>query len=330
MRYIKIKNTVLKASIICLGVANIGVKITEKDSYRLLDEYIKEGGNFIDTARVYSNWEPGEKNRSERILGEWLKSKKNREKIVLATKGGHPRLDNMENPRLSKKEVNEDLNGSLETLQTDYIDLYYLHRDDPQKPIEEIMDMLHDFEKSGKIRYYGCSNWSPQRIKNAQEYAKEKNYQGFVANSMLWNIGVYNMKKLADPTLVCFSKDMYDLHKNYDITAIPYSSQSKGFFAKLNSDKKRDKEKTKKSNYNTAENLNIYKNLLKITEKLDMSITEIVLSYLISQDIDTIPIVGCRTIEQLKDSLKAVNKKIPQEILHKLDKTAGFSYNSTN
>src|SRR6476661_8502746 len=127
-------------SALCLGVAEIGIRQTEIEARHLLDYWIQNGGNAIDTARVYSDWIPGEKHRSERIVGDWLKAAGIREQIVLATKAGHPLFENSSRVRLSPSELRQDLEDSLETLGTDYIDVWFLHRDDERIPVEQIID----------------------------------------------------------------------------------------------------------------------------------------------------------------------------------------------
>ena len=118
MEYQTIPHSDLEVSSVCLGTAGVGVKNTEPEAMALLDAFVEQGGNFLDTARVYSNWVPGELNRSERIIGDWLTSRDNRDQIVIATKGGHPDTETKV-PRLTHEELETDVNGSLEKLQTD-------------------------------------------------------------------------------------------------------------------------------------------------------------------------------------------------------------------
>src|SRR3954453_16246085 len=119
MDRVRLRGTDVEISALCLGVAEIGVRQTESEAYRLLDFWIQRGANGLDTARVYSDWVRGEKHRSERIIGDWLKATRLREQIVLVTKAGHPVFNNNWRVRLSPSELREDLEGSLETLGTD-------------------------------------------------------------------------------------------------------------------------------------------------------------------------------------------------------------------
>src|SRR5258708_38384155 len=136
MNRVTLPGTDIEISALCLGVAEIGVRQTEIEARYLLDYWVQNGGNGIDTARVYSDWIPGEKHRSERIVGDWLKAAGVREQIVLATKAGHPLFENSSQVRLSPSELRQDLEGSLDTLGTDSIDVWFLHGDDERIPVE--------------------------------------------------------------------------------------------------------------------------------------------------------------------------------------------------
>jgi aryl-alcohol dehydrogenase-like predicted oxidoreductase len=114
-----------------------------------------------------------------------MESRRCRENIIISTKGAHPPLEAMDSSRVNIKALEVDLQGSLESLRTDTIDLYFLHRDDPQVPVAELIEWLEAQKGQGRIRYYGCSNWSLQRIMDAQQYALSKGYDGFSCNQIL-------------------------------------------------------------------------------------------------------------------------------------------------
>jgi aryl-alcohol dehydrogenase-like predicted oxidoreductase len=188
MDRMRVPGTGIEISALCLGVAEIGVRQTETEAHRLLDYWIQSGGNGIDTARVYSDWIPGEKHRSERIVGDWLKAAGVRKQIVLVTKAGHPLFDGNWRVRLSPSELREDLEGSLETLGTDYIDLWFLHRDDERIPVEEIIDSCDAFVDEGRVKALGAANWTARRIRKANDYASRTGKAGFVATQLFWNL----------------------------------------------------------------------------------------------------------------------------------------------
>ena len=125
--------------------------------FELLDTYCSCGGWFIDTARVYCDWLENGHNSSEGVIGRWIKARNNRDKIVLATKGGHPAMGHMDKNRLSREDLEKDINDSLECLGTDYVDIFFLHRDDTKVPVEEIQQGIAGFvntEQRQQIRYY--------------------------------------------------------------------------------------------------------------------------------------------------------------------------------
>ena len=217
MDRIKIKDTDLELSRLGLGCVKAGVKWAGQEAFDLFDAFLDMGGNVYDTARVYSDWIPSERGRSERVLGQWLAHSGKRHDIVLVSKGGHPDMTgpdpDMHKSRVSERCLKYDLEESLRVLGTDYIDIYFYHRDNEEVPVSELIDIMEDFKKQGKIRYYACSNWTTTRMKEADAYAASKGYRGFVANEALYNIGEPWMKPMADDTLVIMDKEMQKYHE---------------------------------------------------------------------------------------------------------------------
>src|SRR5688500_15411709 len=152
MKYTVIPQTDLRVSALCLGTANFGADLNGEEAQTLLDVFVEQGGTFIDSASVYCNWIPGPRSSSEKIIGAWLKETGLRDQLVIATKGAHPELNSMYVSRLSHDEIVADLDASLANLGTDRIDLYCLHRDDVNVPVEGIIDTLHELVKAGKLR----------------------------------------------------------------------------------------------------------------------------------------------------------------------------------
>lgn len=157
---------------LALGTGHFGTKLTEADAFAQLDRYA-EFGNFIDTARVYGDDPSGERSKSERIIGKWLRSSGMAGQMILSTKGGHPTpgKNRAFTPRLHRDELYADVEGSLDFLGVDAIDLYFLHRDDTSLPVGEILETLEEMRRKGLIRFYGCSNWTVERITAAAAYA---------------------------------------------------------------------------------------------------------------------------------------------------------------
>ena len=168
MNKISIPKTDLHASTLALGTDYFGSTVSRDVCMQLMDHYLEAGGNVIDTAESYARWLPGGEYQSEKVIGEWLRERRTRDQIVLSTKGAHPKLESMDVPRLSKAEIQADLDSSLQRLGVEHIDLYWLHRDSPGYPVEEILESLETFRKAGKIKYAGFSNWTQSRAEEAR------------------------------------------------------------------------------------------------------------------------------------------------------------------
>ncbi|MBC5690501.1 aldo/keto reductase [Mediterraneibacter sp. NSJ-55] len=304
MRKMTIPDTELKLSPIGLGCVNAGLKWDGKEADYLFDAFLDMGGNLYDTARVYSDWIPPEIGRSERVLGDWLTRSKKRNQIVIITKGGHPDMTG-DNPdthksRVYRAEMRTDIELSLKALRTDYIDIYFYHRDDESIPVEELIETMEAFVKSGKIRYYGCSNWTTQRMEKAAKYCKEKGYRGFVANQALYNVGYAHMNPLDDDTMLAIDGPMQKFHKeNPGNLAMPYMGVCSGFFNKILS---KGEEAVKDSPYYTEGNIRIAQKLKQIMEKYGATATQAVLGFFTCQDFACLPLYGPRGAESLEEA----------------------------
>lgn len=308
MPFVPIPRTNLMPSSLCLGTGNIGSSLPREDAFALLDAFVELGGNFLDTAKVYADWLPGERSISEKTIGEWMQLRRIRDRIILGTKGAHPDLSSMHIPRLAPADILADIDASLRNLRTDRIDLYWLHRDDPDRPVGEIMDTLAAGVAAGKILHFGCSNWRAARIGAAQQYAAGKGIPGFVANQMLWSLAAAYPSGMPDPTMVAMDPLLEKYHRESGLAAIPYSSQANGLFQKMD----RGLRAIPKP-YVTGTNTVRFRRVRELREQTGLSITEITLGYLLSQPFPTIPIIGCNSPAQLRDSWKAAGIRLSRE-----------------
>lgn len=305
-----IEKTHINMCRLVLGTDYYGKTIPEEDAYRLMDLFCDRGGSLIDTAHVYSDYLPGEKHMSEKVIGRWLKRIGNAGKgIYVATKGGFPEIGDMHASRLSYKNVKSDLDESLECLQKDCIDLYWLHRDNKEIPVGEMVHWMNDFLKTGKIKSYGFSNWNAGRIEEAQEFARKNGLEAPSASQIRWSIAETNIASREDDTLVDMDLTEYVWYKKSKMPVFAFSSQAKGFFAKLC---KRNGEyippdgKAGKRYFN-EKNIKKYETLLPICQKYGMSIMQGSLVWLLNAPFKVFPIVGSKTLEQLEDSMKAAS-----------------------
>jgi len=306
MKLTPIPNTDLSPSAICLGTSNFGAAISRADAFTLLDAYVDRGGNFLDSAEVYANWLPDlPRSISERTLGAWMAARGNSARLLIGTKGGHPELATMHIPRLSPAEILHDLHGSLERLRRDHIDLYWLHRDDPTRPVGDLIEPLAAQVKAGTIRAFGCSNWSTARMQEAWRYATTHALPGFVANQPLWSLAQPNSAAFGMPGLAAMDEEMFAFHKEVGWAVIPYTAQARGIFSKLAKGGVEKLRAGERESYLNEVNLQRLTRVQHIAAQHNATVAQVVLAYLICQPVPTIPVVGCRTVDQLTESLAA-------------------------
>lgn len=320
MEYIQLidaSDNPIEISKLILGGAPLGTAIDKEKSFEIMDYYIKKGGNTIDTARVYCDWLPSGHSVSEKTIGEWIKSRNNRKNVNIITKGGHPLLDSMHVSRLSEREIRRDMELSLNTLETDYVDLYLLHRDDIHRPVSEIMDILHTLVKEGKTRAIGASNWTVDRIVEANEYAKLNNKTPFIVSEIQWSLAECSPQMFNDDTLTCMDETQYNKYFKLGIPVIAYSSQAGGVFScGYKPDLSDAAAKHKK--YVTTKNSLRYKNLLELCKKRNYKPSAVSLDYIMDNELSAAAIIGCSSLEQLKDSMSASEFKLCKEDINEI------------
>lgn len=313
MTYKNISRTHLNASVICLGTGAMGGGgIDDAASANILDHYIEAGGNFIDTAHCYSDWIPAERSRSEKFLGQWFRERGIRDKIILSTKGAHPSFDAIHIPRMSLKEVQADLDSSLRLLGVDCVDIYWLHRDDRNRPVEEILTMLDDFRRAGKIRYAGFSNWRMYRAESARKAASAMGLPGFMVSQNQWSLGQADAAK-GDPTWAYLDEPFINWHHDYNFTAIPYTSQANGYFRRLERGTIDQASDLVMGLFHHAENQRHFARIQKLQKETGYSVGQIVLGYLIAHPFPVFPIVGPKNTADLDEALGAVEVKLTPE-----------------
>ncbi len=308
---------------ICLGSDCFGSLVSESDSFAMMDWYAACGGNIIDTARMYAVWIDGMEGKSEETIGKWMKKRNMRNKMIISTKCAHPSLATMDVPRLSLAEIEQDIDKSLRALMTDYIDICFLHRDSNLVPVEEIIYALNRMVKKGKIRTFGCSNWKSDRIIQADAYAKMDKLQSFVASQIKWSLAKTNPQSIDDTTLVEMDQQEYTFYKDSGMCVFAYAPQAKGFFTTLSLGGKEALSPKALERYMSKENEVAYEKALKIAADMGKSVTAVILSYLMSTPhFPVLPIVGCKNITQLQDSLGAVDLSLGTKTLSSLSTLA--------
>ncbi len=320
MEKVILKGTDLLVSPVALGTDSYGLLTDEEESYALLDEFFSLGGNLLDTALIYSDWVPGEKSRSEKLLGRWMKKRGRRDDVIISTKGSHPDFATMDVHRLSKADIEGDMDKSLAHLGTDYVDIYWLHRDCEALPVCEIMDTLGGLVKAGKTRYIGMSNWTYKRIDEANEYAKRNNLP-LISSSQIQYSVAEAIKEHNDPTLVLMNDDEYNYFTEKKMPVFAFASQAKGFFSKLDNLGEEGVSGKAYERYFSETNLKRFKVIKALSEKYSVSVAEIVIALLVSnEDFQTIPIVGCKNSAHLQSSVAGTDIKLTQEEVYSVIK----------
>ena len=320
MEKVILKGTDLCVSQVALGTDSYGLLTNEEESYALLDEFFALGGNLLDTALIYSDWVPGEKSRSEKLLGRWMKKRGRRDDVIISTKGSHPDFATMDVHRLSKEDIEGDIEKSLTHLGTDYVDIYWLHRDSEALPVDGIMDTLGGLVKAGKIRYIGMSNWTHKRIEEANKYAKANGLPLIVSSQIQYSVAEA-IKEHNDPTLVLMNDNEYNYFKEKKMPVFAFASQAKGFFSKLDALGEDGVSGKAYERYFSETNLKRFKVIKALSEKYSVSVAEIVIALLVSnEDFQTIPIVGCKNSAHLNSSVAGTNVKLTQEEVYSVIK----------
>jgi aryl-alcohol dehydrogenase-like predicted oxidoreductase len=309
MEIVVLGSTGLLVSPLCLGSMHFGVKLTTEQCEHQMDRFMELGGCFIDTAHVYNDWIPGERSRSEKIIGAWMHKRNNRRKVIISTKGVHPVVEARTVSRVDPKNILLDLEESLRFLQTDYIDLYLLHRDNAASPVAELLDCLNEQIRKGKVKAIGCSNWTLPRIKEAVDYTKKNNLHSFTVNQLMWSLARINETGLPDKYSV-MDTETYAYQNQLQLPAMCFSSQAKGYFSRRYAGEKFEKDMI--DIYSSSMNDMIYEKLLEISSTTGLNMTDLSLQFFRRQSFTAIPIVSCDNMSQLECCVHAFNIPIQQ------------------
>lgn len=312
----KLGNTDLFVSPVTFGGNVFGWTIDEAKSFEILDSFIAAGFNFIDTADVYSRWKEGNHGgESEIIIGNWMKSRNNRDQIILATKVG----SDMGNGKkgLSKKYILEAVDASLSRLKTDYIDLYQSHFDDLETPVQETLEAYDELIRAGKVRWIGASNFSAERLKESLETSQRLSlpkYQTFQPE--------YNLYKRED-----FEKQYEKICLDNQLGVINYYSLASGFLTgkyRSEADFSKSQRGGGMKDYLNDRGLAILKALDNVAEQYNASPASVVLAWLIARPSVTAPIASVTSLTQLEDLVKAASLRLNTEDIAILDEASAW------
>lgn len=306
MQYIEIDNVKKPVSSLIMGsdyfTPDIMDKVTE-----VMENYLAIGGNAVDSAYIYAG------GRSEEALGIWMEENNRREDILIFTKGGHP---NHEGPQINKQAIYDELHTSLERLRTDYIDIYGLHRDDPNVPVGEIVEILNEHIEAGKIGAIGGSNWTTERLQEANEYAEKNGLVGFSFSSPNLSLAKAQEPYWAD----CISVDDEILawHEKTHLPIFSWSDQARGFFTGRFTPEDRSNRDLVRVFYND-DNWKRYRRAEQLAKENGVETIQISLAYVLNQKFPTAAIIGPQNKQELVSCREAAEIKLTEEEIQWLD-----------
>ena len=317
MNYRHLGRTGLKVSELCMGTMNFGWTTPEENAGPIFDAFVEAGGNFIDTADIYSSWARGNPGGvAESCLGRWLKKRSGlREKIVIATKVRGRMGDGPNAEGLSRKHIFDAAEASLRRLQTDTIDLYQTHWYDENTPIEETLRALDDLVRQGKVRYLGCSNYPAWRLMQALWTSDRLGLARF--DSLQPH---YNLVHRAE-----FERELRDACRTYGIGVIPYSPLAGGFLTgKYRRDEpppagSRGLDSGRIKGYMTEANFTLLDRMREIGQARGRPVAQIALAWMLADPLITSAIIGANTVEQWNEIAGAVDWTLGDEELKELN-----------
>ncbi|MEX0761057.1 MAG: aldo/keto reductase [Dehalococcoidia bacterium] len=311
MEYRNLGRTGVKVSPLCLGCMNFGGRTEPVDSYAIIDRALDEGINFLDTANVYS------RGRSEDVTGHALQRNGKRARVVLATKV-HGRMADDDPNAMSntRRHIIEQCNASLKRLKTDYIDLYQLHRPDPHIPIDETLRALDDLVRAGKVRYIGTSTFAAWQVVESIWAAKE-----FGLNRVICEQPPYN---LVDRRI---ERELLPMAQTFGIATIPWSPLAGGLLTGKYRRGEEAPEGTRYADGNPNRQQRVTEGVFDVIEAVEpiagekgVTLSQFALAWVMNQPGVTSPIIGPRTMDQLKDNLAALHIEVTDEDRARVDK----------
>ena len=307
-------NSGLEVAPLAFGGNVFGWTADETTSFALLDAFVEAGFNLIDTADMYSTWVEGNKGgESETIIGKWLKHSGKRSKIVIATKVGKEMGPNLKG--LSKAYIMQAVEASLRRLQTDTIDLYQSHADDPETPLEETLEAYDQLIKQGKVRAIGASNYSAARLAQSLEVSEKTGYPRYESLQPL-----FNLYDRAD-----YEEELEPLCRKKGIGVISYFSLASGFLSgKYRSEA--DLSNRARGNfvkkYLNARGFAIIDALDKVAQEHNMTSAQVALSWLIAQPSITAPIASATNLKQLNELIEAATIELTPSAIDLLNQAS--------
>jgi aryl-alcohol dehydrogenase-like predicted oxidoreductase len=300
----------IRVAPLAFGGNVFGWTANEATSFRLLDTFVDAGFNLIDTADVYSSWAPGNRGgESETIIGKWLARTGKRDRVVIATKVGYDMKEGGKG--LSRAHILKSIDGSLARLQTDHVDLYQSHVEDPATPHEETLATYAELMRSGKVRAVGASNFKPQTLREALAVSARLGLPRYETLQPLYNL--YDR--------AAFEAELGPLCREEGIGVIPFFALAAGFLTgkyKTEADLASSARGQRAKTYLNERGLRIIAALDEVAAGLGATPGEVAIAWLMAQPGITAPIASGRTVEQVRDLVAATRLALDAAALERL------------
>ncbi len=315
MKYIDDIKINKRISKIGLGCGRLGSTYTDELSMNLLDVFYEGGGTLLDTARSYSPWEENGRGKSETCIGRWMQKRGNRDDIVIVTKGGivNNKINN------TRENLDRELAESLEALQTDYTDIFLIHKDDKARPIEELAETVSYLGDKYDIRRLGFSNIDYSRLKEYDECVRKNRMERPVYIENCWSVADYKFEMWNDEYCVGMGGELYRYMLENHMTCLAYSSQCKGYFQKYVKSGSEGIDDFLKTRVETERNLKKALYIKEYCQREAVSPTEVVLGYITSNELRGIALVSPSNMDQEKEILKGSDYVLPQKVIGEID-----------
>ncbi|MEW9699805.1 aldo/keto reductase [Paenibacillus sp. SI8] len=317
MQKLSIGATGIQVSALALGCLNFGSRTDKVTSYRLLDEYQEAGGTFLDTSNNYAFWNEGcVGGESESLLGQWMKERGNRDRMIIATKvgakptfvgGGFEHIEG-----LSRKAIEQAIDESLLRLGVDYIDLYYAHIDDTNTPLEETLEVLDGLVRTGKVRAIGCSNYPLSRIVEARGISDVHNWSSYACIQQRYTYlhpragADFGIQISADEELLTYCEG------REDFSMLAYSPLLNGAYTR--------QDVTLPSQYDDRAAQARLRVLSEVAAETEGTPNQVVLAWLLQKSPTTIPLIAVSSSEQLSENTGSLDIRLTEEQLERLNK----------
>ena len=309
MKTVQLGNTGIAVSAFCLGALHFGSRDSKESSYRILDQYAEAGGSFLDSANIYARWIPGfVGGESETLLGEWMRERKNRSQMFVATKVGfeYPGVER----GLRARQIEDECEKSLERLGIDTIDLYYAHVDDRNTPVEETMEAFDRLVKAGKVRLIGASNFLAWRLEEARWMSQTRDWAEYCCVQQRYSY-IRPKPGASFAPQIAANDDLLDYCRVRGVTMLAYSPLLSGAYTRA--------DRSFSEQYLGPDTDARLAALKAVAEEVNATANQVVLAWMAQSDPPVIPLVAASTTEQLQENFGALEIELDAEQMTRLN-----------